>query len=144
MGFLDKAKKMAEQAQAKLDEVQKDFNAKQSGGGDQHAGPGNAVEYDQHGRPVTPDTPETPADLPATQSADLSEPKGDPLSAEPAAPTPETPTSPDPAPNKVEGDPLATGEDASRHGRDADREDAPPAPPAPPPPGFSSGDPLAG
>ena len=29
MGFMDKAKKMAEQAQAKLDEAQKQFNEKQ-------------------------------------------------------------------------------------------------------------------
>ena len=49
MGFLDKAKKMAEQAQAKLDEAQKQFNPSQ-GGGASSSGP--AVEYDEHGRPV--------------------------------------------------------------------------------------------
>jgi hypothetical protein len=31
MGFLDKAKQMAEQAQAKLDEAQKQFNSASSG-----------------------------------------------------------------------------------------------------------------
>ena len=31
MGFLDKAKKLAEQAQTKLDEVQKQFNERQPG-----------------------------------------------------------------------------------------------------------------
>ena len=31
MGFMDKAKKMAEQAQAKLDEVQKSVNTTQGG-----------------------------------------------------------------------------------------------------------------
>src|SRR5678816_3610829 len=36
MGFMDKAKKMAEQAQAKLDEVQGQINSKQ---GQQHDGP---------------------------------------------------------------------------------------------------------
>ena len=137
MGFMDKAKKLAEQAQTKLDEVQKDFNAKQ--GGDQHAGPGNTVEYDEHGRAKTPETPQTPADLPATQSGDLGAPKGDPLSAEPTAPshplqkhddlvTPDEPGSPDPAPAKNQGDPLF---DESEHKQ--------------PPPsggGLTSGDPL--
>ena len=50
MGFMDKAKKMAEQAQAKLDEAQKQFNASQPG----HRAGGPAVEYDKHGRPVQP------------------------------------------------------------------------------------------
>ena len=98
MGFLDKAKKLAEQAQEKLDEVQKDFNAKQGTGGTQHAGPGTSVEYDKHGRPIQRETPQTPGDLPATQSADLAQPKGDPLSAgAPASPTPDVP----------KGDPLS-------------------------------------
>jgi hypothetical protein len=117
MGFLDKAKKLAEQAQTKIDEVQKDFNAKQ--GGDQPA-PGAAVEYDQQGRPVTPDPPPTPV-------------------------TPETPASSDPAPNRPHGDPLQTGEDASRHGADADRGEHPdPPPPSGGPSGMTSGDPLGG
>ena len=140
MGFMDKAKKLAEQAQTKLEDVQKDFNEKQGSGGDQHAGPGNAVQYDEHGRPKTPDTPQTPADLPATQSADLSQPKGDPLSAEPTAPaagppqghddrvTPDEPTSADPSPAKVQGDPLL------------DETEKKPTPPAGG--GMTSGDPL--
>ena len=45
MGFMDKAKKMAEQAQAKLDEAQKQFNSSQDTAG-QSGGP--AVEYDKH------------------------------------------------------------------------------------------------
>src|SRR4051794_14238154 len=49
MGFMDKAKKLAEQAQEKLDEVQTQFNANQQGG---QPGGGPAPEYDQHGRPV--------------------------------------------------------------------------------------------
>ena len=64
MGFLDKAKQMAEQAQAKLDEAQKQFNASQQK--DQATGP--AVEYDKHGRPV----PQAEADSPTP-------PQGDPL-----------------------------------------------------------------
>lgn len=51
MGFMDKAKKLAEQAQEKLDEKQGQFNAKQSGGAGMSAGT-PAVEYDQFGRPV--------------------------------------------------------------------------------------------
>jgi hypothetical protein len=48
MGFLDKAKKLAEQAQTKLDDVQGQMNqqgAKSSGA---------VTEYDKHGRPVPP------------------------------------------------------------------------------------------
>ena len=53
MGFMDKAKKMAEQAQAKLDEAQKQFNAGQQQG--EPSGP--VVEYDKHGRPVPQPSP---------------------------------------------------------------------------------------
>ncbi len=58
MGFMDKAKKMAEQAQEKLDEVQTQFNENQSQQTGQSAGgTGGGVTYDKHGRPVesTPD-----------------------------------------------------------------------------------------
>jgi hypothetical protein len=134
MGFLDKAKKLAEQAQTKIDEVQKDFNAKQSGG-EQDAGPG--AQYDEHGRQITPDTSQTAADLPATGSGALDQAVGDPLtgaapsSEAPPAPTaPPTPTSPDPAPSKVEGDPL--GEEAER------KPETPPSSGG----GLTSGDPL--
>jgi hypothetical protein len=48
MGFMDKAKKLAEQAQQKIDETQKQFNQSQSG--DQAEGGG--VRYDEHGRPL--------------------------------------------------------------------------------------------
>ena len=48
MGFMDKAKKLAEQAQEKLDEVQGQFNQGQQG-----PKPGEeAVHHDQQGRPV--------------------------------------------------------------------------------------------
>ena len=54
MGFLDKAKQLADQAQQKIDEVQTNFNesqqAKQSGAGGSGAGP--ITEYDKHGRPL--------------------------------------------------------------------------------------------
>ena len=56
MGFMDKAKRMAEQAQAKLDEVQKDFNSSNA-----PASPsGPITEYDKHGRPIPPEGGVTP------------------------------------------------------------------------------------
>jgi hypothetical protein len=116
MGFLDKAKKLAEQAQTKMDEVQKDFNAKQSGGGDAPAGPGTSVEFDDHGRRVERETPQTPADLPATGSGQLDKAVGDPLTAEQPEVPKATPASPDPAPAKNEGDALLSGEDAEGGG----------------------------
>lgn len=149
MGFMDKAKKLAEQAQTKLEDVQKDFSAKQ-GGGQEQAGGGGGVEYDEHGRPKAQETAATPGDLPATGSGDLAAPIGDPLSGEPtpggdplSQPTAggETAASPDPAPAKTESDPLHGGEDASRHGADADRGDRPQTPP-PSGGGLTSGDPL--
>ena len=143
MGFLDKAKKMAEQAQTKLDEAQKQFNAGQ--GGQQQSG-GPVVEYDKHGRPiqpapVTPDaaaapppaTPEAPAEAPAAETP------GVPPTESPAPPAPEAGPAPDPAAPTTPGTAPA----------------APPTPPGPvapenrnrpstEPPKLSSGDPLAG
>jgi hypothetical protein len=128
MGFMDKAKKMAEQAQAKLDEAQQAFNERQ--GASPPAGAGTPatnpppVEYDQHGRPVQPHsdargesatpphgdplTPETStADVPATPHEDppaetTTPPHGDPLSAE--APKPKPP--PSGGSGLTSGDPL--------------------------------------
>ena len=54
MGFMDKAKKLAEQAQEKLDEAQKNFNQGQSGS--QPADQGG-TRYDEHGRPAAEETP---------------------------------------------------------------------------------------
>jgi hypothetical protein len=107
MGFLDKAKQMAEQAQTKLDEVQKQFNESQ--GSAPQPGPGPAVEYDKHGRPVPKDDPAPPHGDPVAQSAPP------PAPAAPAAP----PTAPAEGaeedrnhpsyapPNLTSGDPLA-------------------------------------
>jgi hypothetical protein len=115
MSFLDKAKKLAEQAQTKLDDAQKQFNQRQSGG-QQSSGP--AAEYDSAGRPVQRDVAaETP-------------PHGDPLAAStvptPAAEPPKPPAPPAPPTETAtppHGDPLREGEE---------------------PPKMSSGDPLAG
>ena len=64
MGFMDKAKKMAEQAQSKLDEVQKQFNENQTSAPPPAQGP--ITECDAHGRPVASDAP---APAPPSQSA---------------------------------------------------------------------------
>ena len=52
MGFMDKAKKLAEQAQEKLDEAQKNF-----GGSGSKPSQGGGVRYDEHGRPIEEETP---------------------------------------------------------------------------------------
>ena len=78
MGFMDKAKKLAEQAQEKLDEAQKNFNKSES----PEAQP-SAVRYDDHGRPIQQE--ETPAA--ATE----------PPSAEPAPPADATAAAESPA-----------------------------------------------
>lgn len=145
MGFLDKAKQMAkdldvekakqmakqatDQAQAKIDEVQGNFNQSQQGGG-APAGQGPVTEYDKHGRPVPPAGGDAPAPAPAPAA---------PPAPDAAAPAPPAPDAAAPAP------PAA-----------APAPPSPPAPPAPPaeapeaakgedgPKPMTSGDPLAG
>jgi hypothetical protein len=73
MGFMDKAKKLAEQAQEKLDEAQKNFN--QSGSG-QSEPQGDAVKYDDHGRPVQ-DAPPAAATAPPAAEPTQEQPTGD-------------------------------------------------------------------
>ena len=136
MGFLDKAKKLAEQGQAKLDEAQKNIN---KGHQQQPGAGGPIVEYDNHGRPI--------------QSAPVATDPAAPNSAPPPASTPALPPTGDPAPVAADGptaDPAAPGV--------PDTAAAPAAPPSPPgptptedhnkpsnePPKMSSGDPLAG
>jgi hypothetical protein len=103
MGFMDKAKKMAEQAQAKLDEAQKQFN--ESSSGPQQQGGTPPVEYDQHGRPIRQEPP----------PAGATPPHGDPLAGAAAPPPPPPPAPPAPP---APGAPAAS---------------APPSPPAPAP-----------
>ena len=119
MGFMDKAKKMAEQAQSKLDEVQKQFNENQSGGSTSQAPP---VDYDQHGRPIRSEAPAAPAAEPAAPPAEPAAPP-----AEPAAPPAESTTPP-------HGDPIAPREPSEE-----DRNH-----PSYAPPKLTGGDPLAG
>jgi hypothetical protein len=130
MGFLDKAKKFADQAQEKLDEVQKQFNESQSAkSGDAPSGP-PPVEYDQHGRPVAKD-PEPPHGDPLTGSAPQPAPSETPEAHD--APADKGPSiQPEPTDQeRPQGDPL---------------RDASTSPPKPPSggSGMTGGDPLAG
>jgi hypothetical protein len=97
MGFMDKAKKLAEQAQQKLDETQESFNQQPS---QQGAGEGGGVRYDEHGRPVEA-PPAAQAPPPAADPAADAEPPAatePPAEAEPAAapPSGDTNATPDP------------------------------------------------
>jgi hypothetical protein len=94
MGFMDKAKKLAEQAQSRLDEVQQQFNESQ---GTSQGGDGPVTEYDKHGRPVTP--------APAAEAA---APPPSPAPAPPAPPAPPAAAAPDEyaPPPLTPGDPL--------------------------------------
>ena len=146
MGFMDKAKKMAEQAQAKLDEAQKQFNQGQGGGGTASTGP--VVEYDKHGRPIPQAPPETSTAPPESSTAPPA-PHGDPV----AAPAPPAPPAPPEAAPPVP-DPAAPAPPPQAAAPPAPPQ-APPTPPGPAaaedrnhpsyePPKLTSGDPLAG
>lgn len=110
MGFMDKAKKMAEQAQAKLDEAQQQFNDMQSGGAPQQQ-QGPVVQYDKHGRPigdapVAPGTGEPPAPagptvgapVPGAEAAAPPPPPAPPVAPPSAPPAAAAPPPPPPAP----------------------------------------------
>jgi hypothetical protein len=86
MGFMDKAKKIAEQAQQKLDEAQKNFN--QGGSTPGQPGAGGGARYDQHGRPLQDAPPAGTTPPPSGEPA----PAAGADTPEPAAPEP------DPAP----------------------------------------------
>jgi hypothetical protein len=83
MGFMDKAKQLAEQAQQKLDETQKNFNKSNAPEAQPDAG---GVKYDEHGRPIQ-DAPPAGATAP---------PAAEPAPAAPAAPAADTPAAPAP------------------------------------------------
>ena len=104
MGFMDKAKKLAEQAQQKLDETQKNFNQSNS---QQAPAEGDGVKYDEHGRPVQEAPPAgataPPAAEPAAPAAEPAAPEAAPTEEQPAA---DAPTPPPPAPSS--GDSNAT------------------------------------
>jgi hypothetical protein len=86
MGFLDRAKQMAEQAQAKLDEAQKKFNESQRSDPVPEEPPGDKVHGDPAdalGTPPTAPAKPSPPVQPTTPREDDAAPglsKGDPLS----------------------------------------------------------------
>jgi len=89
MGWMDKAKKLAEQAQEKLDEAQQNFNK-----GGSTPGQEGGARYDAHGRPIQDDAP------PAGSAP--------PPSAEPVPPAPQQPAvEPDPAAASTATEPPA-------------------------------------
>ncbi len=96
MGFMDKAKQMADQAQKKIEETQKQFNEGQA----QKAGPGEGVgevRYDANGRPIAdPATapavaqPQPPAGVDGPDA-----PPGEVVAAPGGAVVPERPAAPE-------------------------------------------------
>ena len=129
MGFLDKAKKLAEQAQTKLDEVQSQINTQ----GSRKPPGGPVVEYDKHGRPI-------PQQQPRRRTVTRCGPRRPPRRPAPTL---------DPSAPPAHGDPRRP---AARR-RAAAARAAPYAAPAPPPgapagrhrlPRRRAGDPLAG
>jgi hypothetical protein len=94
MGFMDKAKKLAEQAQQKLDETQKNFNQSNSS---QAPAEGDGVKYDEHGRPVQEAPPAGATAPPAAEPAPPTEeqPAADAPAAPAAPPAPAAPSSGD-------------------------------------------------
>jgi hypothetical protein len=87
MGLMDKAKKLAEQAQGKLDEAQESFN--QSASPQNEPQPGG-VRYDEHGRPIAQEEPPAAATPPppAEASEEPSAPGEEPPAAGEAPPAP--------------------------------------------------------
>jgi hypothetical protein len=79
MGFMDKAKQLAEQAQQKLDETQKQFNEKQAA---KAGGEAADVRYDEHGRPVEAQAAPEQSTVHRPQTT---EPPAEPAAEEPAA-----------------------------------------------------------
>ena len=92
MGFMDKAKKLAEQAQQKLDEAQQNFNKSGSPQAEPQEG---GVRYDEHGRPIQDAPPAGTAPPPSAEPAPPEAPAADAPAPDPAAPpAPEPPPAP--------------------------------------------------
>src|SRR3954454_20794585 len=115
----DRAKAMAEQAQKKLDDVQGQFNEGQRSGAPASSGP--VVDYDVHGRPVQPDE-QAPAPAASPEAEAVAE-------AAATVPDPVTPPAAPSAPAVPDAPPEALG--------DVDRS-------ADQAPKVTGGDPLAG
>jgi hypothetical protein len=107
MGFMDKAKQLAEQAQQKLDEKQKNFNKSSS---PESQPQGDSVKYDEHGRPIQDAPPAgataPPATEPAAPAGDPAAPAAEPTEEQPAADAPPPPPKPDTGDAKAAPDPF--------------------------------------
>lgn len=125
MGFMDKAKKMAEQAQEKLDDVQKQFNESQGAKGAAPASGAPVTEYDKHGRPVG-ETPGSAAPPPSSPPPGPASEPGSPPVPPPEAPAP--PAQPPAPPKPPSGDLAPPSGEQDEYAA----------------PKLSSGDPLAG
>ncbi len=88
MGFMDKAKQMADQAQAKIEDAQKQFNDGQAQKGGQQ---GDNVTYDAHGRPIAQDGPAAARTPPAPVTPGQSPQAADPAPTEDLPPVDSTP-----------------------------------------------------
>jgi hypothetical protein len=113
---MDKAKQLAEQAQQKLDEAQKNFNKSDS---PESQPQGDAVKYDEHGRPIQEATPAGATAPPAAEPAAPAPPAPDPTAPLEGAPGGDAPSAP--APDA----PAAPAADAPA---EPAPEEAPPAP----------------
>ena len=113
MGFMDKAKQLAEQAQQKLDEAQKKFN---EGGSTPGSRPvrGTAPSYDQHGRPAADAAaPRRAAGPPAPSPPEPPEPAAEPPRRR-GRPPPSSPPAPGSPPSEQ---PHAERDGAEHHPR---------------------------
>ena len=131
MGFLDKAKQMADQAQQKIEDAQKQFNESQAAKAGQASGSAPATQFDQHGRPVGEAPPAPAAEPSATGAPATSEPAPAPNSRGRGRRTP-TPTRSSRSSSDVlrwdpdcDGDAVRRGR-RSRRGRVRDARAAPP------------------
>ena len=101
MGFMDKAKKLAEQAQQKLDEAQQQFN---KSGSPQAQPQEGGVRYDEHGRVIGEAPPAEAAPPPSAQPEEESpaqpEEPGPARQSPPPPPPPEGGANPTPDPFK--------------------------------------------
>jgi len=101
MGFMDKAKKLAEQAQQKLDEAQQQFN---KSGSPQAQPQEGGVRYDEHGRVIEEAPPAGAAPPPSAQPEEESpaqpEEPGPARQSPPPPPPPEGGANPTPDPFK--------------------------------------------
>jgi hypothetical protein len=103
MGFMDKAKQLAEQAQKKLDETQKNFNKSNSPEGQPEGG---GVKYDAHGRPIQEATPAGATAPPAAEPAAPAAPEAAPTEEQPAADAPTPPPAPSSGDSNATPDPF--------------------------------------